>query len=123
MDKMLKGLTAYDPEDTKLILHFSDGCLLEPYGYDVGEHLWVESGVIYLKIQSTSDFTSRLLAKMIELDTNFVKVQLSSKNPNIDSVLAQFNGLDGEVKVSRVGLRSSHSIPSNEIKIILTFDA
>lgn len=117
--EILKGLAVYDPAETKVKLHFADGSILEPYGYDSGEHMWFEDGSIYLRIQITSGFTSTLIENLIRVDSNDVTIELSSRNQNINRILSQFDGMKGEVKVIRIGLCSTDAIPSTLIQIIL----
>lgn len=120
MQEIQRGVYAYDPADTKLKFHFHDGSILEPYGFAEGEHMWLDDGSVFLKIQSTSSFVGVLLERMLELGTNEVKVEMTSNHAGINRVLSQLDGSTGEIKMLRVGLRSTNSLPTTLIEVILS---
>lgn len=119
MEEINMGLYAYEPSGTKVKLHFNDGSILEPYGFALGEQMWMDDGSLYLRLQTTSGFIPTLLDKMLELGSNDVTVELTSNHFGIARILAQLDGAEGEVKMLQVGLRSTVEIPDTLIQIIL----
>lgn len=119
MEETKLGLYAYNPTDVKVKFEFDDGSILEPYGFALGEQIWMDDGVIYLKIQTTSGFIPVLLDKLLELGTSIVQVKMESSHLNINRVLSPLDGIHGEVRIRRLGLRATDEIPSTLIAVTL----
>lgn len=119
MEEMIKGFHAYDPVGTTVKFHFKDGSSLEPYGFALGEQLWLDDGYLNLRIQTTSSFIPALLDKMLQLDSNEVTVEFTSSHHSINRILSQLDGAEGEIKMSRVSLRSTEEIPNTLIQVVL----